>query len=206
MTVDLIYQLVNGGIAIAVMLGGIMLFITYARWKNGKEVQGKILSYFATPGGRFFYALCEEQDGKVIPPEGIEGEYFVTADTRVMGKWKPGQASIFQVGVPVTFYMEGDPAPRITVSKDKWIDDPKKKKDVSSFMIRKAVNESFAKTVVAMQSAAWKDIATMTQFIKNVPMMFYISLGVLACSIGTLYMVYMMFNQVAQLSSAFGVK
>lgn len=196
MVIQTIYQILN--LLIGAMIFGvcIMTWLFFMRWRNAKEVEGKMLVHFFTAGGGYYYALCREDKGKVEAPPGHEvGDYFIQPECKYMGKWKPGQMRFAQVGVPTTAYLENEREPIVSVDPERWIKSPDKHK-VTAFMQRVAINEAAMKTAQVLQMGVWKDIAAMAGFIKRVPLMFLMSLGTLVILLILLYFSYMQLQSV----------
>ena len=176
---SLMYQIGNALIGLAVMAIIFLGFVFIIRAKNSKAVEGRMLVHFFTSSGNYYWALCKEDKGQVDAPEGHDiGIYNVSNECTFLGKYPPSGLKYAQVSVPVTTYIENESEPRVSTNPSKWIENPNKK-EITAFMNRTALNESFQKNALAMSSAVWGDVAKMAQFIKNVPMMFYISLAIL---------------------------
>lgn len=192
-------QVGNGLIGLAVLA---IIFFGAAflmRSKNARAVEGKVLVHFFTAAGGYYWALCKEDKGRIEAPEDHDvGEYNISNECKYLGKYPPSGMKWAQVAVPTTAYIENEQEPCVSTNPEMWIKNPDKKK-ITAFMQRTALNESFQKTALAMQSAVWGDIAKMAQFIKNVPMMFYISLAVLGVTAIGAYMAYQAYQAVVQL-------
>lgn len=195
----LMYQIGNALIGLAVVVIVFLGFVFIVRSKNQKAVEGKILVHFFTASGGYYWALCKEDKGQVEAPEGHDvGMYNISNECTYLGKYPPSGMKYAQVAVPTTVYIENEAEPRVSTDPSRWIESPEKK-EITAFMARTALNESFQKTALAMQTAVWGDIAKMTQFIKNVPMMFYVSLAVLGGMLITGYLAFQCYQMVAQL-------
>lgn len=168
----------------------LMAWMWFTRWRNTRAAEGKILCHFFGPAG-WYYELCDHDGSSVRPPEGhtLKGNYFVSNECLYMGHWKPGQLKWVQVGVPCTAYIENEREPVVATDPDKWIKHPERHK-ITAIMEQHAINESSMKTIAALQTGVWKDIATMAQFIKRVPIMFLMMIGMIAIELLSLYMNY----------------
>lgn len=190
MGIQLIYQILNlliGALALGI---GVMAWGFFARWRNARETEGKMLCHFFTAGGGYYYKLCKEDKGKVEPPEGHDvGHYLVRSECTYGGKWKPGQMKWIQVGVRTTAYIENRVEPIVSTNPDLWISSPKRQ-ELTAAMLKTIVTEASMKTAQVLQMGVWKDITSMAQFIKRVPLMFLISLGTVALLLFILYMNY----------------
>ena len=202
MTIQIVYQILN--LLIGAMIFGtlIMAWMFLMRWKNAKDAEGKILCHFFGPAG-WYYLLCDHDGSSVKPPEGhnIQGNYFISNECLYMGKWKPGQSKFVQVGVPTTAYIENEREPIVSVDPDRWIKSPDKHQ-ITAIMQRTAINEAAMKTAQVLQMGVWKDIASMADFIKRVPLMFLLSLGQIGLLLFLLYMNYSTIQAITTLGRA----
>ena len=202
--VGIIYQFLNVLIGAMVLGIFIMSWFFFMRWQNTRQADGKILCHFFGPAG-WYYMLCEHEGSSVRPPEGhkLQGNYFISSECLYMGKWKPGQPKWAQVGVATTAYIENEREPIVSTNPERWVTNPEKHK-ITAFMQKVAINESFMKTVQAMQSGVWKDIASMAQFIKRVPLMFIMMIGMVALLLLSLYFNYSMLQSMSSLRALLG--
>jgi hypothetical protein len=194
---SIMYQVANLLIAVVILGFFFGAYVIWQRWKNNKEVEGgKILCHFFGPSG-WYYTLCRRDGNLIQAPEShdTQGDYLIVSGSVYSGKWKPGQIKLVQVGVPTTCYIEGQREPVVAQDPREWIANPEKHK-ITSFIQKQVVNQSAMKTAVAMQTGVWKDIASMAQFIKNVPYMFYISIALLVGMLIIGYLVYMCYASV----------
>jgi hypothetical protein len=182
------------GLMIFALFIGAFLFFNIRKYK--KLVEGRILCNFFGPAG-WYFVLCKHEGNKVEPPEGhhIQGSYLITSDCIYQGQYPPGWPKIFQVGVAATAYIENEDVPIVAKSPKLWQTNPDRN-IVTASMRRTVLNESAMKTAMVMQTNVWKDIASMAQFIKHVPTMFYINLGVLGGLLIIGYLVYMTYAAV----------
>lgn len=190
MTAQVIYQILNFVIGALVLGTLLMSWMWFMRWKHTRESDGKILAHFFGPAG-WYYELCDHDGSCLRPPEKhkMQGNYFISNECLYMGKWPPGSIKFTQVGVPCTAYIENEREPIVATDPDRWIKHPERHK-ITAIMERHAINESSMKTIAALQTGVWKDIASMAQFIKRVPLMFLISLGNTVVLLGCLYLNY----------------
>lgn len=196
---SIIYQIANLFIGVLVIGVLVLGWAFIMRYRNAKAVEGKILVHFWTWGGRHYHALCREDKGKVEAPKGHDiGDYLIQPSCKFQDYYPYGAPKIVQVGVQATSYMENVLEPNVSVKPEEWITSPEKH-EITSFLMRIASNESFAKTAQLANSAVWKDVSQMTQFIKNVPLMFYISIGIFGGLLIVGYLVYMVYSQQASL-------
>ena len=194
---EIVYQILNALIGGMILGTVIMALLFFMRWKNQREAEGKILCHFFGPAG-WYYLLCEHTGNSVRPPEGhkLQGSYFITTDCLYGGHWKPGQPKWAQVGVQTTAYIENVREPIVSTNPAKWIQSPDKHR-ITAFMQDVAINESYMKTIQAMQTGVWKDIASMAQFIKRVPIMFIISVANTAILLLCLYLNYVSMQSIS---------
>jgi hypothetical protein len=203
-----IYQFLNliiSGLFVLV-IGVVALF--FLRMKNARDVavdpktgETKLLCDFYTDSGGYYFELCRVRGNEVTTKKG--GSYFVNAKCCYQALWKPGQLSLIQVGVQKAVYFENCREPIASKDMAEWLLNPERKQ-ITAYMQRTALNESFQKNLLAMSERVWADIAAMAKFIKNVPYMFYGIILMLVLNIICIYMVYTLTAQVNYLKGLFG--
>lgn len=202
-----VYQILNFFIAILFVIVVLVLMLFFLRLKNARLVapdkktgEHKILCYFFGTGG-CYYELCRVSGNSVVTKKG--GSYLVNPKAEYPSSYPPGQPTIVQVGVQATAYLEDEREPIVSKDMEEWIRNPDRKQ-ITAYMSRTALNESFQKNILAMSEKVWADIAQMTKFIKNVPYMFYGMLILLLLLVINLYMTYTMQAQVNVIRSMWG--
>lgn len=208
---SIIYQLSGVFTFLIIFLVFIFAYMFILRYKNQKKFDhdkngNKIWVHFWSPGGQYFNLICNEDMGRVQPPEGHEiGDYFIENSSVYSGWYPQGEGllnKLTRVSVPTTTYIMNRREPVVSTDPKRWIES-KDKSEITATMQRVAVNESFAKSAQALQSAAWKDIANMMNYVKNVPYQFYIMIGVLVVNLIIAYMVYTLTANVSNVMAAF---
>jgi hypothetical protein len=185
--------LLIGGMIFALFIIG---FILIQRQRNLKMVDGKILCHFFGNAG-YYAVLCKHEGNKVEPPEGhhIKGSYLIKNECIYPGNYPPGWPRLMQVGVSCTAYKENEDEPIISKAPNVWLGN-EKRSVITASMRQSVLNESQMKIMAAMGTTVWKDIATMAQFIKNVPLQFKIIIGLCGIALIQCYVLYMIWMSV----------
>lgn len=174
-------------------------YIFVTRYKNQKTFERdskgeKIWVHFWTAAGNYDPIICNVDQFRVQPPEGHElTEYFVENDSVYSGWYPQGKGLInklTRIRVPTTSYIANRREPNVSTNPKRWIES-KDKTEITATMQRVAVNESFAKSAQALQSAAWKDIVGMAQFGKYAKYTFY---GVLIMAFAIVILASMIYS------------
>ncbi len=188
--------LLIGGMIFALFIIG---FIIFQRQSNLKKVDGKIFCHFFGPAG-YYAVLCKHEGNKVEPPEDhhIRGSYLLKNECIYTGNYPPGWPRLMQVGVACTAYKENEDEPIISKAPEVWLGN-KDRQVITASMRQSVLNESQMKIMAAMGTTVWRDIATMAQFIKNVPLQFKIIIGQCFVLLIIAYLVYMTWMSVVSL-------
>lgn len=186
------------------------IFITRYRYqkKFDRDENGeKIWVHFWSQAGKYSNVICNVDQFRVQPPKGHElTEYFIE-NSSVYSGWYPREEGgilnkLTRVNVPCTAYQTNHREPIVSTDPKRWIDS-KDKALVTSTMQRVAVNESFAKSAAALQSAAWRDIVGMVQFAKYAKYGLYASgiilIGILAIGV----MIFSLRGEITNIVTAF---
>jgi len=177
-----------------VIVVGYFLYTMIMRMKFTKDVEGKIWGEFFAANGQSYGELCKVSRGCVQAPKGHEiGMYFTTPETSYDHWYPPGRGMLHRlvrVRIRRTVWNENNPVPRVATDPAKWIES-EKVKDITSFMIETAANESFQKSALEMQKQFWSEITQIVKFVKNVPMLLWVCLGSLGASAIAAYFAYM---------------
>ena len=180
-----------GGMIFAVCVGG---FIFLQRHRYQKAVEGKIMGVFWGGARGLDFVLCRIEGNKIEPPEShsIQGSYLVKQDSMYPAAYPVGFPRFLQVPVWATSFIENQDEPILSRDPSVWLKNPERDK-ISARMRQTAMNESQMKIMAAMSAAVWKDISSMAQFIKNVPLMFKLIIGVIFILLIEGYLLYMVY-------------
>ena len=151
------------------------VYVLIMRHKYSKESEGKVWGEFFAKSGFSYGALCKEDKGTVIAPNGHEiGCYFISAECAYDFMYPPGKMRLMQTRIRRSVWMENNPVPKVSVDPSKWIES-QKQVEITSYMIETAANESFQKSALEMQKTWWEEISQIYKFVKNSPYAFYAS-------------------------------
>jgi len=180
-----------------IIVVGYLLYMMFKRWKNSKDVEGCIWGEFFAKNGQSYGALCKVERGQVEAPKGHHiGMYFIDQSCSYDFKYPPGKSRLEQVVIRRSVWVENNPVPKVSTNPAEWIESDQVA-EITSFMIETAANESFQKSALEMQKQFWSEITQIAKFVKNVPMMFYVSLGILGVSAIGAYFAYMAYGFIA---------
>ena len=174
-----------------------LIYCMFMRQKHGKDVEGKVWGEFFAKNGQSYGALCKVDRGCVWAPKGHEiGMYFIDQSCSYDFKYPPGKMRMQQVNVRRSVWLENNPVPKVSTNPAEWIES-EDVVEITSFMIETAANEAFQKSALEMQKQFWSEITQIAQFVKKVPLLFYIGLGTLAASGAAAMFAYMAYGFIA---------
>lgn len=209
-------------IAIPLLLAVVWYLVIVPQWrnKNAKAVIGHILCEFVTMSGNAYEVLCKEERGEVVargkkkddvpvsdtviknPNKTDIGHCFVLPDLCYNTLYPANMPKAVQVTVKKAYFIENDPMPQMAINTDKWTDE--RRAYVSAQMYALAKDESTLRAQNELDREALKEITTVANAVKGLPMMKILIYGVVGISVVTAVLVFQQFTSISWLVSIFG--